>query len=856
MLLKNINAFIFASLMIGVFFVVSTITPTPAVDAAVFVKPSVATTTGLVGYWSFDEASGSTVVDDAGNNDGTLSGGTRITGPKDGALRLNGSGYVDLGYQASFYGSAAARTLSMWVKPNAADGGSKILSIVGPNGQTYFQYSGSGGNFTVSADWSIPTGYIGAATKSHPADQWYQITATVDPPSGVTKIYVNGLLEGEDYRGSIEATGAPGMCRSRIGANVLAFGCFGSAGELFNGSVDELRIYNRVLSGAEIYDLYGRETRSNVTPKVRILQSGSATSSLIAHYTFDGINVSRDVIGDVSGLDNDGTRIPNVFGVDAGWTVSGITNPDPEDPDYEWMYVGDYTSYNGTYSQIGTYNGQPLYRKDGTHYLAYIANPDWDYYAWALTSIPDPTESWGTAFLLEGYGGDLPTLPNHAAWGSWYSNEANWGYTMPSLTEIVGTSGDADGSWAVMGKIGQAMTFNGVDEYVNAPLATTATNDWTMSAWINPSTLPQTAAMAVSNGSDNGIAGNGYAFGIGNGSDGTGSKLTALFGGVAFIDSGYTFPAANAWYHVVMTRVGGTTRFYVNGVQTPNTSSATPATPATHFRIGAQDGVRYFSGSIDDVRVYDKALSLAEVTDLYGKTSGNKAAINASQNSKITDGLVGLWSFNGPDVSGDTAYDRSGEDNDGTLTNGPKVAIGKIGQALQFDGVNDYVSIPDSSTLNFAGNDFSLNYWIKWDATPSGIDSIIGQSNGGGAQHKWHMIWGLGATGYTYEGTHMRFGFVDSGDTERGVSFAWVPQSGVWYHLTLTRTGSEWDFYVNGVQTGDTQVANYTVSNPSNPMQIGSDGESWNGFKGFIDEVRIYDRALSATEIEQLFKAK
>src|SRR3989344_473498 len=76
-------------------------------------------------------------------------------------------------------------------------------------------------------------------------------------------------------------------------------------------------------------------------------------------------------------------------------------------------------------------------------------------------------------------------------------------------------------------------------------------------------------------------------------------------------------------------------------------------------------------------------------------TASRTAKINTSQNNQITNGLVGLWSFNGPDISGVTAYDRSGQGNNGTLTNGPAPAIGKIGQALSFDGVNDYVGLPD-----------------------------------------------------------------------------------------------------------------------------------------------------------------
>ena len=88
----------------------------------------------------------------------------------------------------------------------------------------------------------------------------------------------------------------------------------------------------------------------------------------------------------------------------------------------------------------------------------------------------------------------------------------------------------------------------------------------------------------------------------------------------------------------------------------------------------------------------------------------------------LTDGLVGYWSFNGADIAADTAYDRSGNANNGTLTNGPVRTEGKIGQALSFDGTDDYVNLGDmtptegQSTLTWA-------FWTK--ANYSGNDSCF-----------------------------------------------------------------------------------------------------------------------------------
>src|SRR3989344_8190545 len=84
--------------------------------------------------------------------------------------------------------------------------------------------------------------------------------------------------------------------------------------------------------------------------------------------------------------------------------------------------------------------------------------------------------------------------------------------------------------------------------------------------------------------------------------------------------------------------------------------------------------------------------------------------IQAPKYIGLTNGLVGYWSFDGKDMAGVTAYDRSGQNNNGTLTNGPVRAIGKIGQGLSFDGSNDYVNIANEANFDFERtNSFSIS---------------------------------------------------------------------------------------------------------------------------------------------------
>ena len=185
---------------------------------------------------------------------------------------------------------------------------------------------------------------------------------------------------------------------------------------------------------------------------------------------------------------------------------------------------------------------------------------------------------------------------------------------------------------------GNVVTMNGTTDKIAAPgLAFTGNDNITLEALVRPNTLPTGGfSIIVSNGFDNGSTGNGLALGIGNGSSG-GSNLMVLFSGISFFDTGFTFPVANQWYHVAVTRRGGTTFAYVNGVQAPNTTATAPAattasgSTAGHFNVGAQDGLRFFNGQIDEARAWDA-----------GRT---QAQIQATMNSELTGSEANLVAY-------------------------------------------------------------------------------------------------------------------------------------------------------------------------------------------------------------------
>ena len=114
---------------------------------------------------------------------------------------------------------------------------------------------------------------------------------------------------------------------------------------------------------------------------------------------------------------------------------------------------------------------------------------------------------------------------------------------------------------------------------------------------------------------------------------------------------------------------------------------------------------------------------------------GKKIYINSSQNTKMTNDLIGLWSFDGQDVSGTIAYDRSGQHNDGTLVSAPIKVSGKLGQALIFNGTSQYIT---TASLKLSTSDASQPYTISaWIKTTDTDGSLIQQYAGGAGRFQF-----------------------------------------------------------------------------------------------------------------------
>ena len=247
-----------------------------------------------------------------------------------------------------------------------------------------------------------------------------------------------------------------------------------------------------------------------------------------------------------------------------------------------------------------------------------------------------------------------------------------------------------------LGKYGSAMNFD-TNQYVNInPMPMTKTDDFAFSWWMNPSNLNQ-LGFAISYGSDNGANGDGFAIGIGNGAGGTGSRLTGLTPGVAWRDLGYTFPSNNTWYNVAWVRTGGRTKVYVNGVNVYNNilSMSTP----TKLTIGSQQTAgRYLKGSVDDVMIFDTALTDLQVQNIYN-----------AQSSRFNS--VGEQKFSNLDLSS-----TGNEDTLDILTNYKSYSGSKVSVKVNEGSYVDLASDGSASGIALSGNLNSVNLTFKYSS--------------------------------------------------------------------------------------------------------------------------------------------
>ncbi|PYK96823.1 MAG: hypothetical protein DME19_18415, partial [Verrucomicrobia bacterium] len=391
-----------------------------------------------------------------------------------------------------------------------------------------------------------------------------------------------------------------------------------------------------------------------------------------------------------------------------------------------------------------------------------------------------------------------------------------------------------NGASFAQGKVGKAFSFDGIDDYVQVGTAAdlAMTNYFSVSAWILP-TGPGTATVGGV------IINREGEYEVARFADGTIRWAFANANpGWSYINTGFVAPLYQ-WTHVCVVYDNGTVNTYANGQLVHTYNGSGPIGDAfsamNDFRIGGrQEEAQFFRGLIDEVAVFSRALTTAEAAQIY--QSGSAGMCPTVGCFALLSGQVAWWPANG------NANDLIGA-NHGTLRNGATFSGGEVDQAFKFNGLGQFVEVPDSDLWAFGTNDFTVELWAEFDSV--GNMALIASDEGGGSRNKW-ILFSTGG-GLIFHINSPTLGARDA------VQAPFSPAAGVWYHLAVTRRGSSYTIFIDGDPAGTATDSNAIPDAAASLTIGGAEGQFY--LNGSIDEVGIYSRALTASEVQSIYNA-
>jgi hypothetical protein len=432
--------------------------------------------------------------------------------------------------------------------------------------------------------------------------------------------------------------------------------------------------------------------------------------------------------------------------------------------------------------------------------------------------------------------------------------------------DLMGTNDGTlmNGATYAAGMVGQAFSFDGADDYVEVGNDSSITNvtpsALTIEAWVynttpitTPAGWPGDLRAVVEQRSSSGLAGYGLEYGYAQGATSSGYLVTLYFpfGRQAIID--YQI-LPSQWYHIVGVFDDLVGTIYINGQAQSTATVGLGYTNSTDSVMIGRAGnsseyYKYHIGFIDEAAIFNRALSSDEIAAIYNAGSAGKCKSNICFPSP--SGMVSWW-------SGDRhPLDLVGT-NDGTLMNGATYAAGMVGQGFSLDGANDFVRIPSAAELK--PQNFTIDAWVFAMNAGSISDAIgpiivskdIGDTTSTSPGTSWTLT-GPGNTGRFNafvgfsDGSHPQLTSINS------FSFS------TFHHVAMTWNGSLLRLYVNDSLEGSVNLGSKTVFYNDDPISIGRHNQDLVGgtraFNGFIDEVEIFNRALSASEILAIYNA-
>lgn len=311
----------------------------------------------------------------------------------------------------------------------------------------------------------------------------------------------------------------------------------------------------------------------------------------------------------------------------------------------------------------------------------------------------------------------------------------------------------------------------------------------------------------------------------------------------------YFWDAASSRWHMLLRTSGTTDDLYVR------LGSGRTGTAVNDPQLVAFDNLSIQplgDGDIDGDDVpdtVDNCPHTPNADQLDSDCNGTGDSCDSTPCDSLPAGAVGWW-------DADAGFDTQAGDllgnHHANLVNGAWRGPGLVGRAFHFDGVNDHVEIPDHPNLK--PPHVTVEAWVRFDrlvsqtASSTGLQYIVFKKNTRAGQFEGYAL-------YKGGGNNFVFLVTSSAGLQAGVGSTIVAQTGVWYHVAGTYDGSQSRLYVNGSLQG-TITPGFPLNYGTRPVFIGTTGESFDGrLCGSVDEVRIYNRALSGAEVAASFGA-
>ncbi len=850
---------------------------------------------GLLLQWQMDEQTWNGTSGEVKDSSGSGNHGTADSALATSTAKFNRAGNLDgdtdmvninpAGTNLANLATSSV-TMSIWLKTNTvvksfADisntgGSTQFLHLVNDHDivRAYFYLNGDGTQKVLESDsGSITVG------------QWYHMAVTRDYQTGDTILYLDGV---EVDR--LQAIGTTGYAPTNIGLGNGSNYCF-------DGQLDDFRIYNRALSPDEVRRL-SEWAPGPVTHWKMDETSWNGTTNEVKDSSVNGLHGESTGSGTyVSPLGKYGSA-----GYFDGTSYLDFGNPSGEvlDPGMRnftfstwiktsntanarifekrasgydgfefgigtggnWMYfIGDNTNRSWSDS-LGTAG---ILSDDQWHHVAYVVDRKNSIISFYKDGILNTTSSisivtghvsstanfiLGTGFTNDYIGKlDDVRIYNYARnqrqiledmnagrknnpIGYWSFDEGQGGTAHDSSylaalgsgnngTLINMTTSGPSSVWSPSGKAGKALQFDGSDDVVTITNnnITNYNQSRSVSLWFKTNTL----------GSQKGIIGTGNTvlesapFWLLTQSDS--NKISLYHSG--YYD-GTTTLERNKWYHLVYTydRPRNYLVLYLDGkVEYAGTANEADNNKNNIYIGGGWGG--YFNGQIDEVKIYNYPITVDEIRQNYNV--GQQIVLSRSANDNLTDGLLAYWPMDG-DLT-----DASGNGNTGTASGATATTSAMFGQAYAINAGTNYISVPTSASLDSYTDKLTVSGWYYFNTLAPTQQWLFDK----GLNYYLRVTSAGGFTNYLF-GINNE----DYWSTQNSLVTA-----GEWYYIVFTYDGQERKLYING-ELKESKADTGTIDNGGN-LTIGNRAGHSEPMDGQVDDIKIYNRVLSADEIAQ-----